>query len=99
MVMDWDDEEAYHRTEESFQRYFTTLRKRTPFMALSMERCPIHGTNVTAGIMKRVSRKKIPGIQGKHIVKPMEMFLGMRCCLPEPIVIFHMIMKSRIHQP
>ena len=70
------------RTEESFQRIFTTLEEEDALVIfLSMERCPIHGTNVTAGIMKRVSRKKIPGIQGKHIVKPMEMFLGMRCCL------------------
>ncbi|WP_321024040.1 hypothetical protein [Eisenbergiella porci] len=38
MVMDWDDEEAYHRTEESFQRIFTTLEEEDALYGF------VHGT-------------------------------------------------------
>ena len=38
MVMDWDDEEAYHRTEESFQRIFATLEEEDALYGF------VHGT-------------------------------------------------------
>ena len=38
MFMDWDDEEAYHRTEESIQRIFTTLEEEDALYGF------VHGT-------------------------------------------------------
>lgn len=78
MVMDWEDEDAFHKTEEVFQRIFYSLKGRILWRTSYMAHFPIHGMNVSGSITGSARDRKIPGTAGKLFWRPMEMYLGTR---------------------
>ena len=95
MVMDWEDEETFHKAEEVSSVFIPLWRIRIRLRILYMVLFPIPGTNVKESITESVRDRKIHGTAEKLFWKLMEMCSGIKNSCLEAMRIIPMITGFR----